>query len=121
LVQLAAQLSVLGPKFSILSPQRRDLARQSLNRLKLHQNDADQSFPIKRIKSRAVHPQFESVDDSTVKRHQTPMGGEQLPEIKFRGALPNIAFSPVDVARKIRRRKQDGGLKKCRSLRASKL
>jgi len=74
LIQLGPKFSVLRPKFSILSPQRNDLRRQSLNRLKLHQDDADQSFSIKRIKSRAVQPQFESVDDSAVKRPKSKGG-----------------------------------------------
>src|SRR5258708_18920460 len=76
-IQFGSKFSALRPKFGVLSPQRNDLRRQSLDRLKLHQNDSDQTFPIKRIKRGAVHPQFESVDDSPVKPPH-PIGGEQL-------------------------------------------
>jgi hypothetical protein len=77
LIQLGPKFSVLRLKFSILRPQRNDLRRQLLNRLKLHPDDADQSFSIKRIKNRAVHPQFESVENSRCQTTQ-PNGGEKL-------------------------------------------
>jgi hypothetical protein len=73
-----------GAKLGVLRPQRRDLARQPLDRLELHQNDADQSFSVKRIKEGAIHRKFESPRDSAVKpankcrRSQKPDGGEQL-------------------------------------------
>jgi hypothetical protein len=57
-----------GAKLDVLSPKRRHLARQPLDRLELHQDDADQTFPVKRIKRFTIHHKLESAADSPVKR-----------------------------------------------------
>ena len=58
----------LRPQLDDLRPQRGDLPRLTLDRLRLRQGDAHQSLPIERIKGRrTIHPNRESDDDSRVK------------------------------------------------------
>lgn len=63
----------LRPQLGDLRPKRGDLRPLPLDRLRLRQGDANQSFPVKRIKRRrTIHPHRESEDDSRVNSAKRP-------------------------------------------------
>ena len=71
----------LRPQLGDRRLERGHLRAQPLDRLRLRQGDANQSFPVQRIKRGAIHAKLESEPDSRVKFSPQPtdkMGGEQL-------------------------------------------
>ncbi|MGB7965138.1 MAG: hypothetical protein WCF64_02680, partial [Methylocella sp.] len=102
----------LGFEFADTCRQKLDLPRQCRNRLRLHQNQADQRFLVQRFKRFAIHPELESAAAPLVKivsrgnaRRTPESGGEQLPfKAEFLDPLKILGSSTPTkeaVARKV--------------------
>jgi hypothetical protein len=85
-LQLLAQCRVLGPQRHVLGFQAGKARRQHLdlpgqrgNRVRLRQNQPDQTFLVERINAVAIHPELESPRTPLVKNYPSPGNrGEQL-------------------------------------------